>query len=53
MMIPFGSIGGCHSRATEEAVTFVKVTFCGGSDGSESQGTKMRSENNIRKIQGK
>lgn len=40
-MIPFGSVGGCHSRVTEEAVTFIKVTFCGGSDGSESQGTNL------------
>lgn len=40
-MIPFGSVGGCHSRVTEEAVTFLKVTFCGGSDGSESQGTNL------------
>lgn len=40
-MIPFGSVGGCHSRVTEEAVTFIKDTFCGGSDGSESQGTNL------------
>lgn len=40
-MIPFGSVGGCHSRVTEEAVTFIKVTFCGGSAGSGSQGTKL------------
>lgn len=40
-MIPFGSVGGCHSRVTEEAVTFIKVTFCGGSAGSESQGTNL------------
>lgn len=33
-----GSVGGCHSKVTEEAVTFAKVTFCGGSNGSESQG---------------
>ena len=29
-----GSVGGCHSKVTEEAVTFTKVTFCGGSNGS-------------------
>lgn len=52
-MIPFGSVGGCHSKVTEEAVTFVKVTFCGGSNGSESQDTKVRREINVRKIQGK
>lgn len=40
-MIPFGSVGGCHSRVAEEAVTFMKVTFCGGSDGSECQGTNL------------
>ncbi len=41
-MIPLGSVGGCHSKVTEEAVTFAKVTFCGGSNGSESQGAKTR-----------
>lgn len=40
MIIPFGSVGGCHSRVTEEAVTFVKVTFCGGSNGSDAKKTQ-------------
>lgn len=43
-MIPFGSVGGCHSRVTEEAVTFIKVTFCGGSVGSGSQETDLDME---------
>lgn len=41
-MIPLGSVGGCHSKVTEEAVTFAKVTFCGGSNGSESQRAKRQ-----------
>lgn len=40
MIIPFGSVGGCHSRVTEEAVTFVKVIFCGGLNGSDAKGTQ-------------
>lgn len=40
-MIPFGSVGGCHSRVTEEAVTFIKVTFRGGPDGSGSPGANF------------
>lgn len=44
-MIPFGSVGGCHRKVTEEAVTFVKVTFCGGSSGSERQVTNVEREN--------
>lgn len=36
-MIPLGSVGGCHSKVIEEAVTLATVTFWGGSDGSESQ----------------
>lgn len=47
-MTPFGSVGGCHSKVTEEAVTLVKVTFCGGSNGSGGQDTKVRSENDGR-----
>lgn len=56
MIIPFGSVGGCHSRVTEEAVTFVKVTFCGGLNGSDAKGmqkletTMMFSVKNLSKV---
>lgn len=40
-MIPFGSVGGCHIKVTEEAVTFTTVTFCGGSNGSERRDRRL------------
>lgn len=50
-MIPLGSVGGCHSKVMEEAVTFAKVTFCGGSNGSESQAAQtQRTHMNIQEV---
>lgn len=51
-MIPLGSVGGCHIKVTEEAVTFTTVTFCGGSNGSERRDRRLKHYSQMHKENG-